>query len=57
VAFGRILAETGAGTAAGAGIAILVAGLTNPLVAVLGGALGFVASVVQLKLRRSAVRN
>lgn len=52
VAFGRILVETAIGTAAGAAITVLVAGFADPLDLVLGGALGFVASVVQLRLRR-----
>jgi len=52
VALGRILAEATLGTALGAALAILAAGAANPLVAVLGGGLGFVASVVQLRFRR-----
>jgi hypothetical protein len=52
VAFGRILVETAVGTAVGAAIAIFVAGVTDPLDVVLGAGLGFVASVVQLRLRR-----
>ena len=52
VAFGRILVETAVGTVAGAAFAILVEGFANPLAAVLGGGVGFLASVVQLRLRR-----
>ena len=52
VAVGRILAERGAGTAAGAAIAILIGDGGNPLVVALGGVLGFVATVVQLKVRQ-----
>ena len=52
VAFGRIFVETTIGTAAGAALAILDGGLANPFVAVLGGAIGFLVTVIQLKLRR-----
>lgn len=52
VAFGRILVEAAAGTAAGAALGILADGASNPFLALIGGFLGFSASAVQLRLRR-----
>ena len=52
VAFGRILVETALGTAIGAAIAIATIGFANVLLLLVGGFLGFGASVLQLRLRR-----
>lgn len=59
VAFYRIIAEASLGTAVGAALAIVTTGAANPLTAASGGALGFLASIAQLRLRhpRAAQRD
>jgi hypothetical protein len=52
VSFARILAETIIGTVAGAVLGILSDAMADPFAGIVGGFLGFIASVIQLRVRR-----